>query len=337
MGIAIVGSGSYLPDKVLTNTDLVETLGVNEQWIVERTGIKERHIAAPGEANSDLATHAARRALDSAGLTPFDIDLIVVASTNPDQPMPATACFVQANLGASRSVAFDVAAACSGFVFALAAAHDMLAANRKRTTALVIGAEVISRFIDYNDRRTAVLFGDGAGAVVLRKSEQLLGILTTNIGSDGTLADLAYVSAGGTRYPASSETLAARDHFMKMRGGGIRRTVTGILPEMTSEILGSVGKAISDVHLIVPHQMNGVMLREWPHVLNISPQLIYQTIAWSGNTGAASIPIALDDAVHSGSLSDDDLVLLLAFGAGLTWGGAALRWHDFRSHGQRGN
>lgn len=328
MGIGIVGTGSYLPDTVLSNAELGERLGVGEQWIIDKTGIKERRIAAPEKATSDLATPAALRALDAAQTDAADIDLLVLATANPDQPIPATACFVQANIGASRAAAFDVAAACTGFVFALAVAHDMLLADPNRHTALVIGADIYSRSVDYTDRKTCVLLGDGAGAVVLRKLPDGPGILSTRIHSDGTLTDLAHIPAGGTRKPASAATLEAGEHFLHMRGRDVRQTVAELLPGLISELLRSADIEFSDVDLIVPHQANGVMLNEWAQSLGVAPHVVHQTVSWSGNTGAASVPIALDDAVRRGSVSDDDVLLLISFGAGVTWGGVALKWYE---------
>lgn len=327
MGIAIVGTGSYVPDTVLSSAELGERLGVGEQWILDKTGIKERRIAAPEEATSDLATSAALRALRTAEIDGNDIDLLVLATANPDQPIPATSCFVQANIGASRAAAFDVSAACTGFVFALAIAHDMLLADPQRETALVIGADIYSRSVDYAEKKTCVLFGDGAGAAVLRKMEHGSGVLATSINSDGRLTDIANIPAGGTRKPTSPATLEAREHYLYMHGGDVRRTVTELLPGLISELLRLADVDLADVDLIVPHQANGVMLSEWGQSLGVEPHVVHQTIVWSGNTGAASVPIALDDAVRQGAVSADDVLLLVAFGAGVTWGGVAVKWY----------
>lgn len=326
MDVAIIGTGSYLPDQVLCSVDLGDLLGVGEQWILDKTGIKERRIAAPAEATSDLATSAAIRALRAASVEAIEVDLLVLATANPDQPLPATACFVQANIGASRAVAFDVAAACTGFVFALAVARDMLLADPNRHTALVIGADLYSRSVDYTDRKTCVLFGDGAGAVVLEKTPLCEGILSVEIASDGTLSDLAHIPAGGTRKPASVATVEAREHFLRMRGKDVRKTVEDLIPALLSGLLERAGIEFRDVDLIVPHQANGIMINEWARSLGVAPHIVHQTVSWSGNTGAASIPIALDDAVRSGVVSQGDLLVLIAFGAGVTWGGATVRW-----------
>lgn len=324
MRIAITGTGSYLPDIVVTNAELADRLGIKEQWIVERTGIKERRRAAPEQATSDLATVAARRALEAAATEAGDIDLVVLSTAIPDQPIPATACFVQANIGATRAAAFDISAACTGSIYALSVAHDMLVADPKRRTALVIGADIYSRSIDYTDKKTCVLLGDGAGAMVLQKTASFHGSMELAIRSDGRLADLAHIPGGGSRKPASLDTVRAGDHYLKMRGREVRDTVAYLLPDLISELLEASGLEFSDIDLIVPHQANGVMLSEWADQLGVPGHVVHQTVSWSGNTGAASVPIALDDAVRCGVVSDDDTVLLVAFGSGVTWGGAVL-------------
>lgn len=324
----ILGTGSYLPKTVLSSSELGDRLGVGEQWILDKTGIKERRIAAPEEASSDLGTHAAQRALRAANVDAAEIDLLIVATANPDHPLPATACFVQHNIGASGAVAFDLNAACTGFVYALSVAHDMLIADPRRTTALVIGAEIYSRSVDYGDRRTCVLLGDGAGAVVLRKTLDGPGVLSSSIASDGAMTSLAQIPAGGSRMPANEQTVATGQHFLQMRGGDVRRTVAALLPGLISDLLQSSRLEFSDVDLIVPHQANGIMLAEWARSLGVAPEMVHQTVAWSGNTGAASVPIALDDAVRGGCVSDQDVLLLISFGAGVTWGGVALKWYE---------
>lgn len=326
MYTAIIGTGSYLPDQVLSSAELGDRLGIGEQWILDKTGIKERRIAAPDQATSDLATLAATRALTEADIDATDVDLLVLATANPDQPIPATACFVQANIGASRAAAFDVSAACTGFVFALAVARDMLLADEDRLTALVIGADIYSRSIDYTDRKTCVLLGDGAGAVVLRKTPGDHGILSIEIASDGRRSDLAHIPAGGTRKPPSVATIEGREHYLRMRGRDVRDTVSALIPNLLSTLLERAQIEFKDVDLIVPHQANGIMMSEWARSLGVASHVVHQTVSWSGNTGAASVPIALDDAIRSGVVSDHDVILLVAFGAGITWGGATLKW-----------
>lgn len=322
----VVGTGSYLPADVLTSSQLAERLGVEENWILDRTGIKERHIAHSEEATSDLAARAAEQALTAANIPAAEVDILIVATVTPDQPIPATACFVQDKIGATGAVAFDIAAGCSGFVFALSMAHDMLIANSERNTALVIGAEVFSRFVDYSDKKTCILFGDGAGAAVVRRSSGNAGMIATSTISDGAKAEIAYIRAGGARLPASVQTVEARQHYLRLHGREIRAVVTGSLSGLVSELLEKARISIDKVSLIVPHQLNGVMLDQWPSMLGIPADAIYRTVSWSGNTAAASISIALDDAVRKGRVSNGDFVMLLAFGAGLTLGGAILKW-----------
>ncbi|GAA5165108.1 MULTISPECIES: 3-oxoacyl-ACP synthase III family protein [Amycolatopsis] len=326
MTVTISGTGSHVPETVLGNTELASRVGVVPQWITDKTGIRERRVAAPGEATSDLAALAASRALAAARLDAADVDLLVLATSTPDQPMPATACHVQALLGATRAAAFDVDAVCSGFVYAFVVAHAMLLADPARTTALVIGADTYSRVLDYSDRRTAVLFGDGAGAVVLRKTPDAGAVLATTLSSDGSTADLVKIPAGGSREPASADTVARGRHFFTMHGGDVRRLAAKMMPAVVSDLLDATGLRPSDIDLLVPHQANGVMLADLAAGLELHPGTMHLTVARFGNTGAASIPLTLDDAVQNGRLSPGSTVFLVAFGGGMTWGGVALRW-----------
>jgi acetoacetyl-CoA synthase len=323
----ILGTGSYLPSSVLTSAELGDRLGVGEQWILDKTGIRERRVAASDEATSDLASHAARLALDAAGLDAADIDLIVLATSTPDQPMPATACHVQASLGAVRAAAFDVDAVCSGFVYAFVVAHALLLADPARSTALVIGADTYSRILDYSDRRTGILFGDGAGAIVLSKTSSDGGVLASTLSSDGTSADLVTIPAGGSRKPPSMQTVEAGEHYFAMQGGNVRRMAAKMLPAVVTDLLTSANLALTDIDLIVPHQANGVMLADLASTLELEPGTMHLTVDRYGNTGAASVPITLDDAVRNNCLKHDATVLLVAFGGGMTWGGVALRWN----------
>ncbi|HEU5474649.1 MAG TPA: beta-ketoacyl-ACP synthase III [Actinophytocola sp.] len=326
MSTAILGTGSYLPEKVLTSAELGDRLGVGEQWIVDRTHIRERRVAAADEATSDLATAAARRALRAAGLDANDLDFLIVATSTPDQPIPATACTVQANIGANRAAAFDVDAVCTGFIYALVTAHGLLCADSASRTALVIGADTYSRVLNYDDRRTCVLFGDGAGAVVLGRSRDRQGVLASTLGSDGTLADLVQIPGGGSRRPAGVDTLEAGQHFFAMRGKEVRQFADRILPEVVGRLLKSAELDLGDVDLVVPHQANGVILQELCEILELRPEQMHRTVDRYGNTGAASVPITLDDAVRAGRVADGDVLLMVALGGGMTWGGAALRW-----------
>ncbi|MEU6646110.1 beta-ketoacyl-ACP synthase III [Saccharomonospora sp. NPDC046836] len=327
MNTAILGTGSYLPSDVLTSAELGARLGVGEEWVLRKTGIRERRVAATHEITSDLASHAAERALRAAGVEPQDVDLIVLATSTKDQPMPATACQVQANIGATRAAAFDIDAVCTGFVYALVTAQALLAADAERRTALVIGADLYSRFLDYDDRRTSVLLGDGAGAVVLGKTaEEQAGLLASTLGSDGTLAHLVQIPAGGSRRPPSFETIAGKEHYFTMLGREVRSLAAEVLPTLVADLLKAVDLQLSDVALIVPHQANGVMLAEWAEALGLAPGQLHLTVDRYGNTGAASVPITLDDAVRNGRLARGDIALLVAFGGGMTWGGTAVRW-----------
>ncbi|MFE0021969.1 3-oxoacyl-ACP synthase III family protein [Amycolatopsis sp. NPDC059021] len=326
MNTAILGTGSYLPETVLTSETLGKRLGVGEQWIFDKTLIAERRVAAPDEATSDLASAAAHRALHAAGIAATDLDLIIVATSTPDQPMPATACAVQAQLGAVRAAAFDVDSVCSGFVYALVTAHAMLTADPGPRTALVIGADIYSRILDYSDRRTCVLFGDGAGAVVLGKSGTGRGLLASTLGSDGTLVDMVGIPAGGSRRPASAETLATGQHHFAMNGRGVRDFAARVVPELVADVVKAAELDIADVDLLVPHQANGTILHELADTIGLRPEQMHLTIERYGNTGAASVPITLDDAVRTGKVFAGDVVLLIAFGGGMSWGGAALRW-----------
>ncbi len=326
MNTAVVGTGSYLPEKILTSAELGERLGVGEDWILRKTGIEERRIAARDEITSDLAAKAAEKALRHADMSAEDVDIIVLATATKDQPIPATASVVQAKIGASRSAAFDIDAACTGFLYAMVVAHSMLVADPGCRNALVIGAELYSRFLDYEDRRTCVLLGDGAGAVVLSKTPDGSGLLSSKLASEGTQADLVEICAGGSRRPASQETVDSKGHFLTMRGREVRRLAAKVIPDLINDLLAAAQLDISDIRLVVPHQANGIMLAEWAAAMNMTPGQMHVTSRRFGNTGAASVPITLDDGVRSGHIKYDDSVLLIAFGGGMTWGGLTFRW-----------
>jgi 3-oxoacyl-[acyl-carrier-protein] synthase-3 len=326
----ILGTGAYLPRHVLTSGELARRLDIDEEWIVARTRIQERRVAAAEEATSDLATEAALRALSSARLGASDIDLIVLATSTPDQPIPATACHVQANLRAHRAVAFDVDSVCSGFVYAFVVAHAILASQSWARHALVIGADTYSRVLDYTDPRTAVLFGDGAGAVVLgpapEPADGRAGVLATSLGSDGTTAELVQIPAGGSRRPTTPETLANGEHHFAMQGGDVRRLANKVFPTLVQDLLSAASLRLDEIDLIVPHQANGAMLDDWASGLGLGPGVMHRTVEKYGNTGAASVPITLDDAVRTGRLAELATVLMVAFGGGMSWGGIAVRW-----------
>jgi 3-oxoacyl-[acyl-carrier-protein] synthase-3 len=319
----VIGSGSYLPERVLTNDDLSRMVATTDEWITARTGIKRRHIAAEGELTSDLSFHAARRALEAAGLGADDIDLIVLATTTPDNTFPATAAKLQARLGMTRGFAFDVQAVCSGFVYALATADNFLRGGTVRT-ALVVGAETFSRILDWQDRTTCVLFGDGAGAVVLRTAEVSdddvtpRGILSNHLHSDGRYADLLYVDGG----PSSTKTVG----HVRMEGKEIFRHAVVNLAEVIIEALEENRLSAEDIDWVVPHQANKRILDSTARKLKLPPEKVIVTVDEHANTSAASIPLALDAAVRDGRIKSGDLLLLEAMGGGLTWGASLVRW-----------
>ncbi|MDF0677109.1 MAG: ketoacyl-ACP synthase III [Nitrospira sp.] len=320
----IAGTGSYAPARVLTNADLERMIATSDEWIRERTGICERRIAATGEACSDLAVQAGKRALTAAGLAATDLDMILVATCTGDYPLPATACLVQHQLGATRAAACDLSAACCGFVYALSVA-DAYVKNGMRHV-LVIGSEVMSAIIDWTDRNTCVLFGDGAGAVVVSASDGERGILSTHLRSDGALCELIMVPGGGSRTPPSEKVLAERLQYIKMKGNETFKVAVRTLEEIARATLTANGLRVEDLDLYVPHQANVRILKAVMERLGLPIEKVLLNLDRYGNTSAASIPIALDEAVREGRIKDGSLVMLGAFGAGLTWASAVIRW-----------
>ncbi|HVY86475.1 MAG TPA: beta-ketoacyl-ACP synthase III [Caulobacterales bacterium] len=316
----ILGVGGYLPERILSNAELATMVDTSDEWIVERTGIRERHIAADHQKTSDLAIEAARRALDAAGRTPQDIDLIVLATATPDLTFPATASRVQAALGVTRGAAFDLQAVCSGFVFALATADNFLARGQAKT-ALVIGAETFSRILDWNDRGTCVLFGDGAGAIVLeaRAEEDVgeRGVISTFLRTDGRMHDLLYVDGG----PSETQSVGK----LRMIGNAVFRQAVEHISGAMLEACAKAGVGLDQIDWFVPHQANQRILDGVARRLGIDPQKVVSTLAKQGNTSAASVPLALDTAVQDGRVRPGDLVLMEALGGGLTWGAALVR------------
>ncbi|NLF00768.1 MAG: ketoacyl-ACP synthase III [Anaerolineales bacterium] len=321
----IIGWGKYVPSQVLTNDELAQIVDTSDEWIYTRTGIRERHIAAADEATATMAIQAARSALQVAGLRPTQIDLIIVATITPDHPFPATACAVQDGLGARHAAAFDLSAGCSGFVYGLGIAADLIRAGTYQTV-LVIGAETLSRITDWGDRSTCVLFGDGAGAVLLQADSGKGGVLSSVMGSDGSGGDVLMMPAGGSLHPATHETVAAHMHFLQMRGREVFRFAVRQIPIATRRALEMAGLGLSDVRLIVPHQANQRIIEAAARALDVSDDLFFSNLAAYGNTSAASIPIALCEAVEQGRIQRDDVVVCVGFGAGLTWAVAVLRW-----------
>jgi 3-oxoacyl-[acyl-carrier-protein] synthase-3 len=321
----VTGTGAYLPDRRLTNQELERMVETSDRWIVERTGIRERRIAAPEEATSDLAAVAGRQALAASGVTASSVELIIVATATPDMLFPSTACLVQERLGAKQAFAFDLSAACTGFLYALAVADQYIRAGTYRTV-LVIGAEVLSRMIDWTDRTTCILFGDGAGAVVVQADRGARGVLSTHLHSDGSLWDLIHIPGGGSRRPPSAETLADRMNFVKMKGSETFRVAVRALEEVAREALAANQLSSEQLSWIIPHQANLRILQAVAERLKVPADKVVINVDRYGNTSAASIPIALDEVVRAGRVRPDDLLLLEAFGAGLTWGAAVVRW-----------
>jgi 3-oxoacyl-[acyl-carrier-protein] synthase III len=321
---AIASTGSVLPERVVPNSFFESLVDTSDEWIRQRTGIRERHFAAEGETTSDLATTAARNALEAAGISTEQVDLIVVATLSPDTPIPATAVHVQRKLGIGCP-AFDVNAACAGFSYAMSTATAMVEAG-SADTVLVIGAEVLSRFLDFTDRSVCVLFGDGAGALVLRPSDTP-GVLGSVLGADGTTTESLFIPAGGSRVPASLETVAAHDHSIRMPRG--REVFHRAVTEMAAsclELLEKNGFRSEDVDLLVPHQANARIMNAVAERLGVRPGVAVSDVETVGNTSAASIPLALDRAWRAGRVEPGGLVLLTSFGAGLSWGATLVRW-----------
>ncbi len=318
----VIGCGSYLPSRILTNHELAQSVETTDEWIVQRTGIRERHIAAPGELTSDLALHAAKAAIANSKIEPTSIDLIVLGTSTPDQTFPATAVSVQAALGINHGAAFDLQAVCSGFVYALSIADALLRTGAHRR-ALVIGAETFSRILDWNDRTTCVLFGDGAGAVVLEAQEQAgtvadRGILSTHLRSDGRHRAKLYVDGG----PSSTQTVG----HLRMEGREVFKHAVAMITDVIDDAFKATGTNADDIDWFVPHQANKRIIDGSAHKLGIAPEKVVLTVDRHGNTSAASIPVALADAVADRRIKRGNLILLEAMGGGFTWASALLRW-----------
>ena len=328
-GVTIAGTGHYVPERRLTNHDLEKLVETSDEWIVERTGIRERRIAAPGQASSDLALIAARRALAMAGLMPTDIDQIVLATTTPDRILPSCACTLQQKLGATGAAAFDVFAACSGFVFGLGIARGLIGAA-VANTVLVVGVETLSRITDYTDRNTCVLFGDGAGAAVLRPCAPGTGLHSVRYHSDGELGDVLEVPAGGSREPADAESIRQRRHYISMRGKKLFPFAVRSMEESLREALTDTGWEPDQVDLLIPHQANLRIIEAVRERLAVSAEKTVVNIDRLGNTSSASIAIALDEVVRDGRVKPGDKLGFTAFGGGATWGSAVMTWTAVR-------
>ncbi len=324
----ILGTGICIPDQVVTNQDIEKMVDTCDEWIFSRTGIRERRVVGENQHTSDLAVEASRGALESAGLVPSDLDLIIVATVTPDMPFPATACLVQAQLGAPQAAAFDVETACSGFLYALTIGVQFVETGLYRHV-LVIGAESLSRVTDWQERSTCILLGDGAGAVVLGPTDNGSGILSTHLGADGHGASLLHQPGGGSRHPASHETVDNRLHFIKMNGREVFRFAVKIMGDAALGALKKCNMTFDDVQYYIPHQANYRIIEASARRFGIPMDRVHVNIDRYGNTSAASVPVALHEAAIQGKIEPGDVVLLVAFGGGLTWGAAVVRWDGY--------
>jgi len=324
LGVQIIGTGSYLPDQVITNESLLQTHGFDPEWIVQRTGIRQRRNAAPHQATSDLCIEAARRAICAADVHPSDIDLVVVATFTPDMAFPATACLVQSALGLNAP-AMDLQAACAGFMYALVTGAQYVATGCSKM-ALIIGGDCNSRILNPSDQRTYPLFGDGAGAVIMTRGNSDQGLVSYQLGSDGSGGDLLTRPAGGSRLPVTAQLIDQQMHFLQMDGRAVFKWAVRILTESISDVLLHAQRSVEDVALLVAHQANLRILKSATDVLDVPASRVFNNLQHYGNTSAGSIPIALDEALRDGRFDTDDLLLISGFGAGLTWGTALMKW-----------
>jgi 3-oxoacyl-[acyl-carrier-protein] synthase-3 len=325
MGAVIKGLGYSVPERVLSNADLEKIVDTSDEWIRERTGITERRIVEKGTANSEISIGAARKALMEANVDPEDLDGIIVATVTPDMAFPATACFLQDKLGAKNAFAFDMQAACSGFIYAMTVADSLIKTGAAQNV-LVIGADMLSLMMNFQDRNTCVLFGDGAGAIVFGPGDDGEGIITTKIYSEGSLWELLYAPGWGTVNPIDAESIKDGRHFIKMEGNETFKNAVTRLVEVSKEVMEIAGKGIEDVDLFIPHQANLRILNAVSKRLGLNDDKVYMNLSRYGNTSAASIPIAMAEAYENGALKKGDTVLLSAFGAGFTWGSALIRF-----------
>jgi 3-oxoacyl-[acyl-carrier-protein] synthase III len=321
----IISAGSYLPENICSNADMEKIVDTTDEWITERTGIRERRIADKSQAASDLAYEASKIALERAGLGPEDIDLIIVATVTGDMPFPSTACFLQDKLGAINAPGFDINAACSGFLYSLYIADSFIKSGRHRRI-LVVGTEVLSKITDWDDRTTCVIFGDGAGAVIVGPSDDDSGLLSININSDGKMWDLIHVPGGGSRNPASQSSVEQRMHYIKMKGNETFKVAVRTLEDIALKTLEENNVDPSSLSLLIPHQANLRIIQATADRLKVPMDKVIVNLDKYGNTSAASIPIALDEAIQTGRIQDGDYILLEAFGGGLTWASALIKW-----------
>jgi 3-oxoacyl-[acyl-carrier-protein] synthase III len=322
--VSITGLGCHVPEKVVTNADLERLVDTSDEWIMTRTGIRERRVAAPGEALSDIALPAVRSALEQAGIEGGDVDLLIVATVTPDMAFPATAAILADGIGAHDAGAYDLSAGCTGFMYGLAQGYGMLAAGLSRR-ALIVGGDVLSKIVDWTDRGTCVLFGDGAGAVVLERVDEG-GFLGFELGADGSGGPQLFLPAGGSRAPSTSETVAGRQHYVQMNGREVFKFATRVLVSSAQELLDECGLTVEDVDLYVPHQANVRIIDHAVQKLRVPRERVVVNVDRYGNTSSGSVPLALAEAVAEGRVRKGDLVLMTGMGAGLTWGSALLEW-----------
>jgi len=325
INIGIKGSGSYTPEKILTNFDLEKMVDTSDEWITSRTGIKERRIADENTATSDLATKAALKAIEEAKVNSSEIDMIIVATVTPDMFFPSTACFVQKNINAINATAFDISAACSGFIYGLSIASQFISSGEVKTV-LLIGAETMSKVVDWQDRNTCILLGDGAGAVILGEGEDGKGILSVYTLSDGSKTNLLMVPGGGSREPISIEVIKKRSHYMKMEGNEVFKFAIRGMEKSIDEALKKANLTYEDVTLFIPHQANIRIIDSLTKRMGLPKDRVFTNLDKYGNTSAASIPIALDEAIKSGRVKSGDIILMSSFGSGFTMGAAVIRW-----------
>ena len=322
---SITGIGSYLPNKVLTNYDLEKMVDTSNDWIIQRTGIKERRIVENGVTTSDLAAQASLRAMEDAGVSPKDLDMIITSTITPDHIFPSTSCYIQQKIGATRACAFDILAACAGFIYAMSIGQSFINSGAMKTV-LVVGAECLSKITDYTDRATCVLFGDGAGAVIIQRNPVKHEILSSSLAADGSEADVLIMPGGGARNPASLESIQQRLHYIQFKGKEVFKLAINNITNLILETTKENGLTLDDIDLIIPHQSNLRIIEATMEKLGLPMEKAFVNIDKYGNTSSASVPIAIDEARKDGRLRKGNIVMLVAFGGGLTWGSSLIRW-----------
>ena len=322
---SITGIGSYLPNKVLTNYDLEKMVDTSNDWIIQRTGIKERRIVENGVTTSDLATQASIRAMEDAGVSPKDLDMIITSTITPDHIFPSTSCYIQQKIGATRACAFDILAACAGFIYAMSIGQNFINSGAMKTV-LVVGAECLSKITDYTDRATCVLFGDGAGAVIIQRNPVKHEILSSSLAADGSEADVLIMPGGGARNPASLESIQQRMHYIQFKGKEVFKLAVNNITNLILKTTKENGFTLEDIDLIIPHQSNLRIIEATMEKLGLPMEKAFVNIDKYGNTSSASVPIAIDEARKDGRLRKGNIVMLVAFGGGLTWGSSLIRW-----------